>query len=243
MYSPRFWANHFRHTNIPRLQTQLAVLRDRLLPTFENLGEEAEAKVKEAFAQITSRACGEDGPEIDGWDASEMAREAGLEHYMALSDARQTLINSFAVAVYHLWEQQVLSFYRRELLAPRSAATDELIYLRAFRERLLVDGVDVAKFTSWPDMLLFRDLANAVKHAEGRAAEALRKRKPEWFSPPSFRNDEFRDLLLSKTLYEPLAGEDLYVDVEALESLVQTASDFWEELAIALDAATHRLPD
>jgi hypothetical protein len=242
MYSPRFWANYFRHTNIPRLQTQLAVLRDRLLPTFDDVGEEADAKAREAYEQITSQACGEDGPEIDGWDASEMAREAGLELYMALSDARQTLINSFAVAIYHLWEQQVLSFYRRELV-DQTPLADETLHLRAFRERLLVDGVDVAKFNSWPTMLLFRDLANTVKHAEGRSAEALRRSKPEWFSPPSFRNDELRDLLLSKPLFEPLAGEELYVDIETLESLVQAASEFWEELASAVDAGTHRSPD
>lgn len=74
----------------------------RLLPSFDGIDDEANAKVDEAWEAMSSMPVGEYGPLIDESEAAEMAHDAGREHYSAMSDARQTLINSFAIVLYHL---------------------------------------------------------------------------------------------------------------------------------------------
>lgn len=62
-----------------------------------------------------------------------------------------------------------------------------------------------------------------MKHAEGRAAEDLRK----------IRSDLF--ILPNSTLFKPLFGEDFFVRPEDITSHTDAIAEFWEELAIALE--------
>jgi hypothetical protein len=240
MLSHTFWANYFESVNVARMRTLLEVLRDRVLPSFESVAEEAERKQQEAWDQMATMPCGEDGPLIDPGDVAEMARDAGLDHYQAMAGARQTIVSSFAIALYHLWEQQVLSFHRREVLHPRDRNNSRLLTLREFKDQLSGMNVDIGQFKSWPKLKVYRLLANAIKHAEGPAAVELKLLRPDWFVYPAFRNDRLREHLSTPSLYEPLAGEDLYIDAEDLDALVEAASDFWNDLLTALATESAR---
>lgn len=230
-----YWSQRFAQVNAKRMTTMLDVLKDRLLPAFSNIAAEAEAKTQEAWDAISSTLDGEDGPHLDGLAASEAAEEIGREHYFAMSDARQTLINSFAISMYHLWEQQVLSFHRRQVLDPREPQLPKLLTLNTFTARLHEIGVHVEGFASWSGIFVYRNLANTIKHAEGYSADSLKQLRPDWFVPASFRNDPLGDVFRYKPyVFEPLAGEDVYVEVRDLEAFVKLTELFWEELVAAL---------
>jgi hypothetical protein len=75
-------------------------------------------------------------------------------------------------------------------------------------------------------------VANTVKHAEGRSAEKLRKKRPELFTHPvirklrgKVRDDFFPPLRL------PLAGEGLFVTEEILSEYISTAVAFLDTIA------------
>lgn len=233
--SHSYWSQRFAQVNAKRMATMLDVLKVRLLPSFRDIEDEANAKVDEAWEALSSMPMGEYGPPIDESEAAEMAQDAGREHYLAMSDARQTLINSFAITLYHLWEQQVLSFHRRQVLGFHEPHTAKLLSLKVFIARLRQIGVDVEGFRSWPSISMYRLLANTIKHADGDSAEALKHLRPDWFVPEFFRQDELGDAFRYKPqVYEPLAGEDIYVDVKDLDEFVSATDLFWEELVAAL---------
>lgn len=235
--SHQFWSRHFTAVNQKQMSTMLDVLTERLLPAFDNLDAEADAKADEAWEAYGSMACGEYGPLLDESEAAELAKQAGMDHYRALYAARQTLLNSFAVTLYHLWEQQALAFHRRQVLHPAEENDHKLLTLEAFANRLQPVGVDVRSLPCWPTLCMFRDLANTIKHADGRAADSLKRSHPQWFVPPSMRDDEFASLWKAGArVYQPLAGDDVYVTLEDLGTFVRTTEQFWKELVTALEA-------
>ncbi len=60
-----YWSQRFAEVNAKRMATMLEVLKVRLLPSFGDIDEEANAKVNEAWAAISSMPVGEYGPLID----------------------------------------------------------------------------------------------------------------------------------------------------------------------------------
>jgi hypothetical protein len=67
------------------MATILEVLKVRLLPSFDGIADEADARVQEAWDAMSSMAVGENGPLIDESEAAEMAEGPGREHYSAMA--------------------------------------------------------------------------------------------------------------------------------------------------------------
>lgn len=237
------WFHFLKSHNTHRMTTMLEVLEDRLLPCFQNIENEAQVKSDEAWQSFSGMACGENGPMIDEGEAAEMAQAAGYEHYEALTVARQTLLNSFAVSTYHLWEQQLLAFHRRQLLRPWEETDARLFTLKEIEKRLQAVGVEASEFDSWKDMAIYRLLANTIKHADGDSAERLKVLRPQWFISPSLKDSHlpFPGIPISR-VYLPLAGEDVFVTIDDVRAMVSSAVRFWTDLISGLEAAQDLQP-
>ena len=146
MNNHRFWGNHFQRDFIPNLRLLVDVLVERLLPVFDGIEKEADAKSEEAWNRYM-RESGD--PDDDPSTFAEWAHEVGQSHYNAMVRMRQTLLNSHAVTMYHAWEQQLLSFHRRELLHPGDENDNSLMNMKVIRKRLASEGVEVSDFASW----------------------------------------------------------------------------------------------
>lgn len=232
------WFYFLKSHNTHRLSTMLEVLEHRLLPCFQNIEAEAQGKSDEAWESLSEMACGEDGPLIDESEAAEMAQAAGYEHYEALTGARQTLLNSFAVSIYHLWEQQLLAFHRRQLLRPWEQMDARLFTLKEVEKRLQAAGVEASGFESWKEMTIYRLLANTIKHADGDSAERLKALRPQWFTSPYLKDSGLPFLGIPPSrIYLPLAGEDVFVSIEDIRMMVGSAVQFWTDLVSGLEAA------
>jgi hypothetical protein len=224
--------NHYYwiHRSRDGFRKEIAVLRnvvlERLLPTFAQVDQESEAAAEAAWKQLNATA-------DDELEAGEAAEEAGVAHYVAMENARQGLLNLFAVALHHLVEQQQITVLRQELFLRDETLTYKMLSATEFVKRLAAAEIKVAESTSWQKLEELRNVANAVKHAEGSSAEWLRRNRPQIFTAPFLRGDPFFQRP-SRWLFQPLTGQDLYVTKDDLEQYFCSADDFWQEFEKAL---------
>ncbi len=235
--------NHYYwiHRSRDGFRKEIAVLREvvvgRLLPTFALIDQESEAKVEAAWERLNATA----DDKSDEADAAEAAEQAGVAHYLALVDAKQGLLNLFAVALHHLVEQQQITVLRQELVLRDETVSLAMLSVTEFVKRLAAAGIKVAESTSWLEIEELRNVANAAKHAEGRSAQWLWSNRPEIFTASSLRGDAPLFQGPSRWLFQPMTGQDLYVTTDDLERYFRAANKFWQEFEDAL--ASKAQPD
>jgi hypothetical protein len=202
-------------------------LERRLLPTFDTIEEEARSLSEEAWESAMSE------PSLGDVDPSEIAEAAqsfGIDHYMLLDSLRQGMINLYAAALYHVFEQQVFYFHRKEVLDPREASDSRLFTIVEFRKRLQGYQIDINTARTWARVDELRIVANAVKHAEGPAARELRTINPALFKHPALEDAGFTDVRITR-VYQPLTGQDIYVTVGDIKKYRDGVVGFWRWLA------------
>jgi hypothetical protein len=90
---------------------------------------------------MSAPATGDEDPSV----FAEAARDMGVEHYLLLSGIRQGIVNLFATALYHLFEQQLMLFHRRELLQPAEENDASQFNVEALKRHLRRRNIDVAQ--------------------------------------------------------------------------------------------------
>lgn len=236
-----FWGPHFRRSYIAELEALRGAFFGRVMPAFDGIASESEAAAQAEWDRLMSLPS--DGNDDPG-TAAEQAHEAGILHYQRLSNARQTMMNMMAVTLRHLLDQQMMEFHKRQVLAMSEESERTLHKDSEFRDRLRNAGVDVELFPSWKVIRELRLVANVVKHGEGDFKaqretdfEKLVKVRAELFVPPDIRGTEMETVFRRRPRVErPAGGEDVYVDAPDLQSYFKGAVDFWNELALAVEA-------
>jgi hypothetical protein len=234
MFNAQFWGRQFQQTFAPHLSLLLEVLERRLLPTFDAIDQEAESIVNAEWERLMHLSGYSDQ---DPSAFAEQAFEAGIAQYEAMSDIRQSLLNTYAATLYHAWEQQLLAFHRREVLRPAEESDNALLNLTKLKERLNGAGIDVTKLPSWAKIYELRLLANTVKHADGSSADELKQLRPDLFEHPNTTEFGLPKFGGARRVYMPLSGNDIYVTLDALKSYCSTLVQFWSELADVLSHA------
>ena len=234
--------NHYYWIHWSRrvFRKQIAVLRkvitERLLPTFNSIENEADAISDETWERLNAIGHPDGDPGMD----AETAGDAGDNHYFKMVDAKQGLLNVFAVALHHLLEQQQLTVIRQELLPYVEDITKQLLKIvkcpaPEFVKRLNDSGIEVEAFANWGVLEELRHVANAVKHADGSSAEWLRTHCPEIFTPPLVRGQAQQFVQNPiQWPFQPLSGQDLYVTTDDIERYFRAADSFWREFEEAL---------
>ncbi len=204
---------------------QLTALRNaifvRVLSAFDRLESEAHQIELETLERLNANA----SEYSDGADIAETAFEAGLNHFELMAATRQTVMNTFAIALSHLFEQQrhLLSFGTLLDWEPDSRQRE-----RRFRGLLAARGVDCTAFLHRAKLEELDLVANVAKHAEGQAAERLRTLRPELFVAPSIRGDPVLGSSTVGPVNRPLMGEDLFVQPDDLRTYLEAIEAFWQ---------------
>lgn len=227
MFNGVFWGRYFRTVYVPHLVRLVEELEQRLLPTFDAIGKESDARANAEWQHVMHMP---GDSEKDPSVIAEHAFEAGLAHYNAMSDIRQSLLNIFATALFHAWEQQFLEFFRREILHPSEDHDNNLFKLSIARERLKSAGVDIGKFSSWGKVDELRLLANTVKHADGYSTDELKIRRPDLFEHPNTKSLGLSSLEGTRRIYTPLSGNEIFVTIGELKEYCLSLVTFWSEL-------------
>lgn len=226
-----FWASYFQRAFVPHLQRLLRTLEQRLLPAFGDLATEADRVQEEAFERFNNMPAGEDCD--PAWPA-EMAHEEALGHYMGMCAVRQTLLNAFAPILYHTWEQQLLSFHRREVLHPSEEHEPKLLSLKVLDERLSSRGLKLQSLPSWLTIEELKHVANTVKHADGPSAEITKTQCPALFENPALGDFDLPKFNYRPRVYSPLSGDDIFVREVDVCRYAAALVGFWSEFADAL---------
>jgi hypothetical protein len=229
----RFWSHLFETSFAKQIGAFCEVLETRVLPLFANAEAEAEKVAETEYGRLGNLPGGEYGPSIDPADAAEMAQEAGLAHYELITATMQTFLNLTATALYHMFEQQLLVFHRRQVLRPAEEHDPELsTKLDVFYERLQGAGLAVKGLPSWTTISELALAAHTIKHGEGRSARRLRTMNPQLFTPPALHGTRFSRPV--GTVSQPLAGEDIYVTLEDIHKYRDALLLFWREFGQAI---------
>ncbi|MFQ5592062.1 MAG: hypothetical protein ACE5HE_12920 [Phycisphaerae bacterium] len=172
----------------------------------------------------------------DPADFAEDAEQAGVSHYLLLEGIRQGMLNLFAAALYHAFEQQIMLFHRREVLRPAEENDHALLKLSEFQSRLARSGVDITTFSSRAKIEELRLVANAVIHAEGNSAKRLHTLRSDMFQNPHPDQLGFPGAR-NPRIFQPLVGEDLYVSLTDVHDYRAALITFWQELSDAMQCA------
>ena len=230
-----FWTSRIREAFIEKTRILGEVLKERILKAFDNIEQEAEELTEEEYQRLGQTPVGEDGG--PGMDVlAEQAQEEGIDFYLTMRDLRQGLINMFAVAMYGLFTQHLMILHRQQLREIYEQNDHGLFTMDEVKKRFRKSGIDIEEFRSWGRIRELGWVANVVKHAEGWAADKLRRIRPDLFDPLGDTPFESPNWPLPKgTVFEPLFGQDVYVHLDDMDSYLNAIIGFWEELAIILE--------
>jgi hypothetical protein len=231
MFNGRFWAEHFKRVFSKQIIHFCAAFETRFLPTFDSLEAEAE-QVSEAEWERLGQVV--DPEYADQEQLAEQAQEAGVEYYMLMDGVRQAIINLAVAALYHLFEQQLLLFHRREVLHPTEEDDKNLMKIDVFKARLSAAGIEVTSLSAWPKIEELRFVANAIKHAEGTSADRVRQLRPDLFTHPQLSQSPVFSSPSMSYIYMPLAGEDIFLKVSDLKLYRESLLEFWKEFGLAI---------
>ena len=152
------------------------------------------------------------------------------------TERRQILLNLLAIGLYHVFEQQQVTFFRG-LLARTSSEGKARKERRVKKlERMLRSelGLSEEEFPFDEGVQLLEAVANAIKHGEGPAAERVRCCRPELFENPVWQlgdpeeaesPGEPRDV----TPLRPGLEGGLYVTVEQLRQWCDDLEEYWTQ--------------
>ena len=229
-----YWANYIREVFIPEVTAFADCFMSKIFPVFENLDDEAEKMGQEEFTRLGAIV---NADAFDMGDIAEMAQDKAISHYLLMKGMFQGIINLFAAGLYHIFEQQLLMFHRKELLTKDEENKTNLIKMCKVAELLRKSDIDITSFSSWSKIDELRLVANAVKHADGDSADKLRCFRPDLFTFPdpvskSILPEQF---IILRQVFQPLTGKDLFVTISDLSSYVAGIKQFWFELADALE--------
>ncbi len=217
---------------MPQLNAIVNALEKRLLPNLEEKKIEAESDriAEEDWERFMSMpATGNEDPA----DFADRAENAGISHYALMCGIRQGMLNLFAAALYHTFEQQVMFFHRKNVLDLDEENDPKRFKPKVFQSRLKEYGIDIKNFACWSKIDELRLVANTVKHAEGPSSDRLREIRLDMFINPLFSQDPF-PLQGFDSVFQPLVGDDLYVSLQDIKDYCDHLVQFWQELAAAM---------
>jgi hypothetical protein len=226
-----FWANYFKNVFKKNINDFREAVINRLLPTFEKIEAEAEDITIKEWENPTTYL---DPDFFDEADLAARADDMGLSHLLTQLAIKQTLLNLSISALYHIFEQQLLLFHRREVLQLGQENDVKLITISKLKNILSKNKIHIEHFSTWSKLEELRDAANAIKHAEGQSAEKLRVLRPDVFTHPSTLILTDSELMSGKSVFMPLAGEDLFFTNDDIENYCNCILSFWDELGEAL---------
>lgn len=190
----------------------------------DKLWEKYESEIKDEVSSIRF------GPNYDPSDISDIYQER-------LSDAAEILWHAvaihkfqFLVLLCQTWENEFISFVTKEY--KQSYKLDRVLTYAEAMDGIVLKGVDRSEIRGLDKIRELRLLVNVIKHGDGKSADKLRKRRPDFFQydknePNNRQND--RLVVWDSVL---LDAEALNVDEDEFYSYFEAINEFWKAMPI-----------
>ena len=236
----KFWGPWIKHNYVSEIKSLRDTMIDRILLSLPDAEVEADAHTKAMWDWAMAQPS--DGSDDPGMWA-EWATDQGIERYERVKNMQQAVQNMGTVMLWHLLEQQMLSFHLRQVLSiheEHEIRSDQNIHkrlhnLRTFKERLNQKGCDVTTLPAWKSVDELRLVANTVKHASGDSANDLYKIRPDLFTRPGLEGFHLRLKAQQPTVERPAGGEDLYVTRADLQAYFTASIEFWTQFCQVIE--------
>lgn len=219
-----FWERYLEGEIRPQIEMIMRVVKEKIVPLFEQADKEASQVEREIWESPYWSEGSDPG------DVAETARDAGLEKFELITDITYGMLNMFAVALFHLFEQHLFFMHRREFADFTSPRDKKPCSLPEAKTALSSLGISVESFETYPKIEELRFLCNCIKHGEGWSCDELRQLRTDLFTHPSTRDWEPRTMYYPVPVTNPISGGDLWMTENDLEGYAQAVIDFFQEL-------------
>lgn len=235
-----FWGPWIQQAYPAEVDALREALLTHMLPALPDPAREAETYQQAQWEWAMSQPSdGTDDP--SKW--VEWAQEQGMERYERLAGVQQAMLNMGTVMLWHLMEQQMLSFHRRQVLSIHEEAAalndpklrQRLCTLKEFEDRMAEGGYALGQLANWAKVSELRLVANTVKHGAGDSACRLYLLRPDLFSPPGLDQPSQGMSPRLGRVERPASGDDLYVTEQDLVSYFDAAAAFWQEFGTLVE--------
>ena len=224
----RYWADYIKYSYVHSVSLYVEVLTDSLLPTFDNLSKEAD-EFANSEAQRLGRSFNPDYGDPE--DVLERAYESSIDWYINMSGVKQSLVNLYSVCLRHMFEQQLFDFAHYAIRRTSGSANYE-------KDKTDIEtelGIQFAKLPAWNRIEELRLVCNTVKHAEGSSSKELKAKLQEVFTPSTLKGlsggEGFPMFQGKRKVFQPMAGEDVYLEPQDILGYGEAIESFWNELA------------
>jgi hypothetical protein len=130
----------------------------------------------------------------------EAAYEQGIAHALMFMEMRTVFFATCVAGLFHLFEKQVYRHLRKEFrhftFTTANGKAWEInsweraeVAIRTLCHRIRGEGSTLVEALDNPDLQELREVANAVKHGEGRALRLLQERKSDVVDPSRVEGD------------------------------------------------------
>lgn len=222
-----FWVHHIHSVFIPQIDAFNKCVNDKVLPAFANIDREAEELEQELYERLLNMPANDNNADIN--DIAESAQSRAIDYYCTMEGMKKGIICLFTSGLYHLFEQQLFFFYRKEILSPQEENEISLMTGKELNKRLKAKGLDIKSFKSFSKIDIIRLINDVVKHAEGSASRQLRERKPEYFRVEGNLFGLGKSFPVNIQIFQPLIGKDLTIPLDDFNEYCVQIKEFWNE--------------
>lgn len=156
--------NKHKKDIIDRIDVVINTVKLRLLPTFDNIEEEANQVEKTKLDELSASF----NPDtMDEYSCYEEAHSKGAIHYFMYKEMKQEFLNHQATLLFHLFEKDCQKIFE-------NLSGDE-------KKGLLIElGINISSESNWMKINKeLRLLANAIKHGNGDSFDKLKELRPD----------------------------------------------------------------
>jgi hypothetical protein len=225
----RWWSQKIRVTYPIDTRYYASALRGHILPAldFDRLQIEAEKYGEDYRNSLTRETYGDEG------------LEQAQFYFEKMVGVRQSLVNLFAVGLSHLFEQQLYHFVSgvplRNVAGTKNNTNGGPSQCSANfnedKEACISAGLPITNSEVWPCIEEMRLVCNVIKHAEGFSSRNLLKIRRDLFFYPELPEDSIARTFGTPRVYQPMTGDDIYVEPEDIDVWARAIDRFWEELS------------
>ena len=225
-----YMARRVHHSAFTYVKAYGQSVLEYVIPAFANLSERAAVIAASEFERLGEQPT-EEGCDGDMSVAAEAAQDKGQAFYDTLVAIRQTSLNLFAAGLFHLLEQQLTDLCLDGAFDKLPPTDTNLCVIAKWYHRNF--NLDLYKLPTWPKIEQLRDLANSVKHGEGKSVAKLRVNRPDLFQDPNLLEllPNFPRMHTAQVVRLPMAGADIFVTTQIFAEFSQAANSFVAEIA------------
>lgn len=201
--------------------------KEKIYPVFSNIEDEAERLSNDIYENFMNSPCYCEEDFIDPATIAEDASQIGVDYYQNYSLMRYNTLAMWISMLYQFWEQQVRKFLYDEMRNYFEIEFNEFCIngIRDIKEMFKCHKMNIDELYCWEGVDELRLLCNTLKHGDGKSAEQLRKRRPDFFVKDGL--EEFDLLNMYNTT---LLEEVLNISEKDYYSYCEILLFFWDEL-------------